>query len=227
MRKLNVSDNQLSGLFSGDMTWATDLNTLVATRNHITQFPNVSSLHELVTITLPANDISYINPDCLLDLPKLTIFVFWGNDLEGTFSLPGLPSLENLHFGGNKVSRFISMGPLPKLKLFNFPFNNFEEWPDLSSFTTLEQIAMHSNPLGHLNDDIIVDLPNLWSLRLSGKLCNVCHDQLATCMLVMFIFSNMAYWCKPFSYALDCWDVAIELVLLSQHRMAATILPYC
>ena len=173
MRKLYVSCNNLSALFNGDMTWATDLNTLVAKDNLITQFPNFSSLHELETITLIDNEISYINPDCLLDLQKLTKIDFWSNNLQGTFSLPELPSLERLHFAANDVSRFIALGPLPRLKVFNFPSNNFEEWPDLSRYTTLEQISMYNNPLGNLDDNIIVDLPSLWRLRLSGKLCNI------------------------------------------------------
>lgn len=204
--------SNLTELRSGDFDNARNLNLLSLGGNRLTIIHNgvFSSaahsdkfgraeypLHKLKELTLPANDIAYIEPNSFSGLNRLHWLDLRFNQLRAinrdTFAgLPGLetlylndnqiesiddgafdlPSLTWLRLGFNKLKRLSDgvFAHLPKLVTMELAANDLMHiGKSLNNLEAVEAISLERNNVADIDLAELAKLPNLQRLELAGS----------------------------------------------------------
>ncbi len=141
--QLNLSDQSITSLKSGDF----------------------NELPALTTLYLESNSISDIS--ALADLPALTMLSLWGNSISDISALAGLTALEELNLWGNSISDISALAGLTALKYLYLSGNSISDISALEGLTALEELNLSGNSISDIST--LADLTALEELNLSGN----------------------------------------------------------
>jgi len=162
---INLRFNRLNGIIPPEISYLTNLSTLVLTRNGLTSIsPEIGDLSNLKILELNINPLTSIPPE-LGNLPKLENLLLEENEL---ISIPpelgNLNNLRYLNLDDNKLVSIPSeLGNLSSLVSLSIDYNELTNIPpELGNLINLNRLQISYN---QLEGSIPPELGNLSSLK--------------------------------------------------------------
>nr|XP_043626273.1 probable LRR receptor-like serine/threonine-protein kinase At2g24230 [Erigeron canadensis] len=126
---LDLSDNEISGMFFSNLSQAHKIRHLNLAKNRFTKqsFIHIDELHSLEYLNLSKTNIIGRIDDEISTLTHLRTLDLSSNHLAGNIPLLNFKSLQNLDLSKNNLTGYIPLSLLKKLpwmERFNFSYNN-------------------------------------------------------------------------------------------------------
>ena len=170
IRSLDLSNQSISVLKTGDFSGLTGLRTLKLGRNQIANISAIGNLTELRTLELQNNSISNIS--ALTKLTKLTALKLNSNRIVDISALTNLTELKTLELSGNQVWELSALAGLTKLtvlKMSTNPRHNVSphDLSPLRNLTALTELTLSGNYVYNLTP--LTGLTRLKTLTLNDN----------------------------------------------------------
>ena len=163
--QLNLSDQSITALKSGDFNELPALEELYLESNSISDISALEELTALTTLNLWGNSISDIS--ALEELTALEELNLWGNSISDISALEGLTALKYLYLSGNSISDISALEELTALEELNLSGNSISDISALAGLTALEELNLSGNSISDIST--LADLTALTMLYLNGN----------------------------------------------------------
>ncbi|KAF2280226.1 L domain-like protein [Westerdykella ornata] len=150
LRELKLADNVLQGALPASLGALTQLEVLELQGNKITSLPaEIGELVHLRTLNVANNDLRELPSELFTSVPLIELMAS-KNALSGAlFTVESIPTLQHLHLAHNSISSLCSGETLdlPALKTLDLSANRLTALPDMTPWTSLDQLLVGENKL--------------------------------------------------------------------------------